>query len=227
MQLTRDTDAPAEATFSTPPPSSSPPASRLVTLIASTNPARFAEDFVCLGQHGILICRAHQTAIKDLGRHLSAHHNITRDKAGRELTKALERQWPHPPHPTSLLPLGPPIAALEPPIDVFRCHGSPTCTHIAPGPKVDAIRKHFSESKEDSTHKLSWSQLDTSLYTKVKAQSLFKPRGMRKYYAVEAPVDEHPAADPLATRAGESKRACEANIADIMASEAAKIDRTG
>ncbi|KAH6643242.1 hypothetical protein C7974DRAFT_448343 [Boeremia exigua] len=44
-------------------------------------------------------------------------------------------------------------------------------THIAPGPKVDAIRKHFSESKEDSTHKLPWSQLDTSLYTKVKTSN--------------------------------------------------------
>lgn len=128
-----------------------------------------AEIFCFLEDYGVLVCKQHRTAIINLGKHLSQHHNVPASTR-RQVVDCFSRLKPLDPAKIKL-PEEPaqPIEELGRPLTGLQCK---KCGFVTIN--KDQIRMHCKKN-----HQLAWKGDKTQLYNTIKVQSFFRTGGSR------------------------------------------------
>ena len=186
------------------------------------------KDTICyLHEYRTLVCKQHATALQNLNAHLRQHHSVGSQLRQQVIASYNDREWICNPQEIQLpAPLGPPIAELGAPLDGFQC-AEDECEYITIN--INELRMH-----RKSAHKLLWDKKDNTAYEKVKVQTFFRGRALRRYFVVHDEENSElsvpgEVAEVVQAQLGrwEETKKMEEEKAQVMEAEAAKTDKTG
>jgi hypothetical protein len=130
-------------------------------------------DFQYEADYKVLICKAHQQAVKGLDTHLRDAHGLSTIKERQPILDQYSSFFLLPPKAVPLPPNNcAPFEALGKPLDGFLC----SCGHISINYK--SIRGHC-----NTKHNWRVSKSDPTYWTKVKVQTFFGV-GFQRYFIV-------------------------------------------
>ena len=124
-------------------------------------------------------------------------------------------------------PLSTPFEALGEPLDGLQCSNDSTCKFITVS--INILQKHCRQE-----HGIAWKGDTSTLYSKVKVQTFFNNRSLRRYFVVNPQHSSENATAPdvqdrvTGMLAGwRATQQTHNEQAQVMEAEAAKTDRTG